>query len=191
MMCNGSCTLPHTTASCTAGVCLVGPCDPGYQDLDHLPQNGCECQVGAYSSSCAMANDQGMIAVGSMHMAQGVLLSTMTSHWLKATFAAGGHPHITLMGGPPGTLFFQVESGCMQASSLMCPDRSQGAVDITAWEFFDNPRDGGAVADAGPRDGGADGGTGRMTPYPTTVYIRVYTNADATDCNPYTLTITN
>lgn len=36
------CALPHATATCKAGACAVGSCDPGYLDCDGLATNGCE-----------------------------------------------------------------------------------------------------------------------------------------------------
>jgi hypothetical protein len=37
------CNLPHATARCgTQGECIIDTCDPGFDDCDHAPDNGCE-----------------------------------------------------------------------------------------------------------------------------------------------------
>ncbi len=36
------CNLPHAIAGCTAGLCNVATCQPGFVDQDRLPGNGCE-----------------------------------------------------------------------------------------------------------------------------------------------------
>jgi hypothetical protein len=40
--CNHVCRFEHASASCVAGACRIGTCDPGFVDLDGNPANGCE-----------------------------------------------------------------------------------------------------------------------------------------------------
>jgi hypothetical protein len=184
--CTGTtCTLPHAAAMCVAGMCMLGPCNAGYADLNHMASDGCECQTGSNASQCAMATDQGMVAAGGTHMVMGVVVGPGMDHWLRVTFAAGGHEHIQFATNPNMSLHFDVVSGCMTNSMYTCMDRPVGSTGLTNWEFYDAPTDAGAP----PADAAVDGG--RMTPYPTTVYIRVYTTAAATSCSPYTLTLSN
>jgi len=40
--CGRSCRFVHAAASCAAGLCELGTCEPGFYDLDGAPANGCE-----------------------------------------------------------------------------------------------------------------------------------------------------
>jgi hypothetical protein len=42
--CGNSCQYPNATALCSIGRCKLGPCDPGFVDVDRTDPNGCECQ---------------------------------------------------------------------------------------------------------------------------------------------------
>jgi hypothetical protein len=42
--CNHRCQFNHAAASCQAGVCVMGACDPGFVNLDGQSANGCEYQ---------------------------------------------------------------------------------------------------------------------------------------------------
>ena len=41
-ICGRSCRFAHAMSGCTAGVCAVSVCDPGFFDVDGVPLNGCE-----------------------------------------------------------------------------------------------------------------------------------------------------
>ena len=44
--CLKSCeTPPHGMAGCSEGRCGVGGCDPGFEDCNHLPGDGCEREI--------------------------------------------------------------------------------------------------------------------------------------------------
>ncbi len=43
--CGISCVVPNAEASCEAGSCAVGPCEPGWLDCDGAEANGCEAEV--------------------------------------------------------------------------------------------------------------------------------------------------
>lgn len=64
--CARTCVLPHGTAGCAAGECVLGECEPGFADCDGEVENGCEltidCQEGG---ACATACD----SVGSLSCA--------------------------------------------------------------------------------------------------------------------------
>ena len=40
--CGKVCSYPHASALCASGSCQIGSCDPGWQDKDGNPANGCE-----------------------------------------------------------------------------------------------------------------------------------------------------
>lgn len=42
--CNVPCHLDNAVETCSNGVCTLTRCDSGYVDVDHLKENGCECQ---------------------------------------------------------------------------------------------------------------------------------------------------
>jgi hypothetical protein len=41
--CELGCPIANGTPSCTAGICAIGACNPGYSDSDGQAANGCEC----------------------------------------------------------------------------------------------------------------------------------------------------
>ncbi|MDP3276996.1 MAG: hypothetical protein Q8Q09_17525 [Deltaproteobacteria bacterium] len=57
--CGNACALDNAEVTCSAGVCGVLRCRPGYEDCDRDPRNGCEAQVpsdqhcGACGTRCA------------------------------------------------------------------------------------------------------------------------------------------
>ena len=42
--CGVTCSYPFAQAACTAGVCAMGTCLPGFFDANHSDADGCECQ---------------------------------------------------------------------------------------------------------------------------------------------------
>jgi len=47
-LCDRECAgLPNAEGVCVEGQCTRGPCDPGFEDVDGLDENGCECEPGA------------------------------------------------------------------------------------------------------------------------------------------------
>ncbi|MDP3273745.1 MAG: MopE-related protein [Deltaproteobacteria bacterium] len=40
--CDNACSFANGTAQCTAGMCALGACAPGFVDVDGRPENGCE-----------------------------------------------------------------------------------------------------------------------------------------------------
>jgi hypothetical protein len=58
--CGSTCSFPNASATCAAGSCALGPCDPGFGDCDGDAQNGCETALttltdcGACGLSCAL-----------------------------------------------------------------------------------------------------------------------------------------
>lgn len=55
--CDHSCDLAHATAACHDGHCTVDACDDGFDDCDHLPDDGCEADLGTTDTcrSCGPA----------------------------------------------------------------------------------------------------------------------------------------
>ena len=51
--CGSACDLPNATASCAAGRCVLGACNPGFADCDGDPANGCEANLNASTAHCA------------------------------------------------------------------------------------------------------------------------------------------
>jgi hypothetical protein len=65
--CNQACILDHATAACTEGACAIDSCDPGFEDCDGDPANGCETNIqtdagncGACSNSCSVSGATGV-----------------------------------------------------------------------------------------------------------------------------------
>jgi hypothetical protein len=48
-LCKG---LPHASANCTDGNCVLGTCDPGYFDCNNMPLDGCESNIGGDANNC-------------------------------------------------------------------------------------------------------------------------------------------
>jgi hypothetical protein len=42
---DADCALPHATAACAAGNCRIVSCDQGWDDCDHLVDDGCETPI--------------------------------------------------------------------------------------------------------------------------------------------------
>lgn len=68
--CRRMCVLPNTTPRCVGGMCLPGPCNPGFGDCDGLPENGCETALttatncGACGAACNLPNASESCATG-------------------------------------------------------------------------------------------------------------------------------
>jgi hypothetical protein len=72
------CDLPHATARCDApGKCAIDKCEPGFDDCDHTPENGCETSLRndvAHCGACGRACSDAHVA--SMECSAGVCVST-------------------------------------------------------------------------------------------------------------------
>jgi hypothetical protein len=57
--CGHRCAFNHATPSCVSGSCVMGPCDPGYVDLDGQSANGCEyaCTRTSATETCNGVDD--------------------------------------------------------------------------------------------------------------------------------------
>lgn len=50
--CDQACDLPHATAQCVGGTCLVMECEGSWEDCDTDPENGCEVDLDADPAHC-------------------------------------------------------------------------------------------------------------------------------------------
>jgi hypothetical protein len=50
--CGMACAAMHASASCTAGQCAQGKCDPGWGDCNKDPKDGCEANLHADPNNC-------------------------------------------------------------------------------------------------------------------------------------------
>jgi hypothetical protein len=67
--CGRVCAFPHASAECVAGMCELGPCEPGFYDIDGMDANGCEYSCTAaipptelcngLDDDCDMRTDEG------------------------------------------------------------------------------------------------------------------------------------
>jgi hypothetical protein len=62
--CNNPCAIANGTPECAQGRCRVQGCDPGFDDCDGLPGNGCETTLATTTEHCgacraACSNDHG------------------------------------------------------------------------------------------------------------------------------------
>ncbi|GAB4217005.1 MAG: hypothetical protein OHK0013_44120 [Sandaracinaceae bacterium] len=69
--CGMRCELANATSACSAGNCIVTACEPGYDDCDRAPGNGCEVNVltspshcGGCGMACTLANATSACAAG-------------------------------------------------------------------------------------------------------------------------------
>ncbi|MCB9647208.1 MAG: hypothetical protein H6730_11510 [Deltaproteobacteria bacterium] len=51
--CGNACLPANGTGGCAAGVCAVATCNPGFDDCDNNPANGCEANLQADDNHCA------------------------------------------------------------------------------------------------------------------------------------------
>jgi hypothetical protein len=60
--CGRTCPITNGTGACTAGLCTVGSCNPGWGDCDRDPSNGCEAPLntpancGGCGRACVLPN---------------------------------------------------------------------------------------------------------------------------------------
>jgi hypothetical protein len=47
------CAVPHATAACSGGACVVGTCDASYQDCNAMAGDGCETNTDGDPSNCS------------------------------------------------------------------------------------------------------------------------------------------
>jgi hypothetical protein len=70
---------PHANYACTAGMCALGPCDPGWAAFPPgPPSDGCKCQIeaGEPNGACGMATAAGSVSdTGGMITLTGTLSS--------------------------------------------------------------------------------------------------------------------
>ncbi|HQP37351.1 MAG TPA: hypothetical protein PLI95_19340 [Polyangiaceae bacterium] len=59
--CGCVCSIPHGTAECQGGACVITGCDAGWDDCDQLPANGCEANLTAdpHCGVCGKTCDDG------------------------------------------------------------------------------------------------------------------------------------
>jgi hypothetical protein len=50
--CGLVCDFQHTTGTCAGGICVIGPCNPGFENCDSNGQNGCETELGTSPANC-------------------------------------------------------------------------------------------------------------------------------------------
>jgi hypothetical protein len=70
-MCGNKCNLPNATATCTGGTCQVAACNPGFQDCDHQPNDGCEVNLQGDPLNCGACNKQCFVNNGSAGCSNG------------------------------------------------------------------------------------------------------------------------
>lgn len=51
LACGLACALPNATAACQSG-CVFAACDPGFEDCDGVPDNGCEVDLSSNPLAC-------------------------------------------------------------------------------------------------------------------------------------------
>ncbi len=62
--CGHICGIANGTAGCTSGSCTVAACNPGFQDCDHSPVDGCEVNTAGDPNNCGGCNHQCFVANG-------------------------------------------------------------------------------------------------------------------------------
>ncbi len=148
--CGDACpSVPHGTASCTAGRCGVGACDAGFGDCNGMAADGCETRLdtsndcGACGVTCALAHASESCATGScvvttcdagwrdcdMLAASGceTSLATATNCGACGSTCSGGTP----LCGPSGTTFAcrSVCTGTQTLCGTACVDTATSLAD--------------------------------------------------------------
>ena len=141
-------------------------------DANGVYSDGCECRVDANPATCAAAAPH-MLTVGGTLSLTGNIVPTTSPDWFALSFAPDGHPRVHFTTNPGGHQLAVFESCASTTTGAVCMDRPSGATGVSDWEFFD----------------GMDVVT-RMTPAPTTVFVRV-SNSGAVTCANYTLAVSN
>jgi Cys-rich repeat protein len=173
--CGTACAPPHAVGRCAAGACAIASCEAGYENVDGMVDNGCECALGTSGTACSSATNVSMVGTGMMQAVRGVLRMPGTDHWYRISFAMGGAPRVRLATNPGGAVRFDVRADCGAAMPFACPDRMEGSVGLDAWEMADTP----------------EMHNSRMVTFPSAVVVRVHATAPIPGCQEYVLAVSN
>jgi hypothetical protein len=104
--CANQCGFDHATPLCQTSTCTLGPCDPGFFNVDGNPQSGCECQADTVSDVCddVLISDLGILVPGQTRQASGNLIPILDEDWY--TFTA---PDNHTADSTSGTDFYHVK----------------------------------------------------------------------------------
>jgi len=80
--CGNVCNLPHATAVCSSGSCLISSCNSGYSNCDGRDDTGCEVGHASYSNNCGGAYSMGTIC-GDQGSDMTPAYSGRTSAWYR------------------------------------------------------------------------------------------------------------
>jgi len=154
----------------------------GYQDIDRMTSNGCECRAESLGGACNTATDEGMLAAGQMKNVRGIISSATTAQYFKIQFARPGNPRISFATNPGDGFRIAMYQGCTgtMPPPYTCPGRAQGATDLTNFSYMDNPGMNGMNQD-----------NPRMNAWPDTVIVKVTTTTPQTACMPFDLLLQN
>jgi hypothetical protein len=171
------------TACAGGGGCQIAMCTPGRYDVDGSYLSGCECVDDLNgAAACASASNLGSIMAGSSTVIyrDGKLPLATQSDWYMISFPpvspgnGGGTPTIDFTINEGGVFRFQLINGSCTGGSAGCSDTTN----LASWSFTDN------AAMPGPSQWST-----RTTPWPSTVYIRVYRMSPGPSCANYQLRV--
>jgi uncharacterized repeat protein (TIGR01451 family) len=143
--CATSCARAHAPGVCTGGTCTLGPCEPGYVDLDGKEGNGCEChKVSTTDTTCDGVDDDcnGVADDAYVPTTCGLGTCASTSRCQNGS-ATTCKPGVGSLEGPSG------DPTCSDGADNDC----DGLMDDADPDCRGN-------ADAGVADASADAGTG-------------------------------
>ncbi len=176
--CGFTCNIPNAVESCAAGICAINSCDPGFYDVDGATGNGCECLDSTPANTCTSATNAGTLNAGGTANFTGKVVSDTESDWYQVSFpivgGAGGQlggstPTIGFSSNPGNVFRFDLVGGSCGGPNPWCGNG------LTSFTITDN------VSDV------AQGFRTRTTPWPTTVWVRVYRIMSGLSCADYSI----
>ncbi len=142
--------------------------------------NACVCGTDVNGTACPTATSGGAAVMGSPRVLTGNLTMMQPEDWFRFTFpmAMGAAPRIVVMGEMGSMLAIDVRGACGDPYSR-CTNRMSGADGVTDYSFDDSMA-------MPPMMGSMPT---RMTPWPDTLIVRVYSRVPLTGCVRYALVV--
>lgn len=189
---------PNAGWECNAGVCSVGPCEPGFTKYPPggAPEDGCPCPVemGEPNDTCASATDAGSVSDGGGVLTLNGTLSSDTDvdvyvlTTVDTAEVSTNSYHVSIdLTEPAQNAEFQLDV----TRGPMCSDAPSGpSSGITSYDWcvdgsFVGPNGAMGEAPCGPQ------GTVHCADHTSIYYVHVSRKPGATGtCTPYVVTIT-
>ncbi|UJR87117.1 hypothetical protein [Sandaracinus amylolyticus] len=137
--CATTCVGNVTATSCAGGTCQIVGCAPGYQNIDGVCANGCECQASSISQSCATPMVLPTLLITQTTTVSANLAVGGTEAWYMARFATNTspsyHPRIRFTTNPSDQFRFDVRTNCT-GTATSCGNEGGVSNGLTDWETY-------------------------------------------------------